>query len=129
MHQAVFLVVHCLLEFFESGFKFRQFSVLELGCLLQIVIALCGFDLFIDFLDFLTHFGDLGDRCFLIIPARLFDLKILLQLGQLFLERFQPLLAQMVFLLLEGRHLDLSLHNLALLFIHLSRHGIQFRLD
>ena len=62
-------------------------------------------------------FPDLLDQSFLVLPLRAHRPALLLQIGQLFLDRAEPVLRRPVLLLLERLAFDLQLTDLSLDFI------------
>ena len=106
-----------------------QFAVFQLGGLIEVVAVLRHLYLGIDLLDLLPQVLHLADGLLLVLPAGLHAVKLLPQLGQLFLYLRQVRLGQLVGLLLHGRFLNFQLHDAVPQLIHLGGHRIHFGLD
>ena len=125
MYQTVFLLSGSLLFLLKRTLKLRQLTVRQLSCFLIIAFALGYLDLIIYSLYLLTDLRNLIYRSLFVFPLRLGLFKLFLLSGQLLLQIFETLPAQVIILFLEGRHLYLHLHYAARSFIQLCRHGIQ----
>ena len=106
-----------------------QFAVFQLGGLVQVVAVLRHLYLGIDLLDLLPQVLHLADGLFLVLPAGLHAVKLLPQLGQLFLYLRQVGLGQLVGLLLHGRFLNFQLHDAVPQLIHFGGHRVHLGLD
>ena len=109
--------------------ELRQFAVLQLCRLIQIIISLCQLDLFIHRLDLLTERGQILDCLFLVIPLCFLRIELVAQLGKLTLQHFQTVAARLVCLLLQSCLFNLHLHDLSPQLVKLRRKRIQFCLD
>ena len=128
VHQAQILVLHPLLLLIQLFLQLRQFAVLQLRRLVQVISLLGLLDLPVHLLDLLPQGGQFIHRRLLILPLGLLGRKFIVELRQLLLQIRQSLPAQAVGLLLEGRLLDLHLHDLPGQLIQLRGHGVQLRL-
>ena len=108
----------------ELGFELGEPAVAQLGALVEVVLPLGGLDLLAHLLDLLPQGADLLDRPLLGLPLRPHGVGLGLQVRQLAAEVLQPLLARLVLLLLEGRLLDLELHDAAGHLVELLGHGV-----
>ena len=118
-----------LFLFFAGGFRglqllfqLREFAVLELGHLVEIVGPLGGLDLLANLVNLLADFAGGFDAAPLRLPLGLEGVPLGLEIGQLFFEGFEPLLGGGVLFLFEGLPLNLQLENAPLEVFQLLRH-------
>ena len=122
----VMSIVDLLLLLGQLLLGFGQTTVFQLGCLLQIIVALGGFNLAVQILNGLPQLLHLADGVFLIVPLCLHGIEAIPLLCQLLLQLGKICLAQLVLLFFQGGFLDFHLDNLAGHRIQLGGHGVHF---
>ncbi len=122
------------LRLFGDGFlcrqlllQLRQLAVLQLGCLVQVVLALGTLHFGVDALDVLAQLVHLRDGVLFAFPLCLHLVELVALFGQLLLHLAQVRLRQLVVVLLQRGLLDFQLHDVAADVVHLGRHGVDFR--
>src|SRR5439155_18331248 len=90
----------------ELALELGELPVLELGHLVEIVLALGLLDLLLRLLDLLAQLAEAADGGLLALPLRAERVRLLAEVGQLLLEPPPALARAVVALLLEGLALD-----------------------
>src|SRR4029078_2721664 len=108
----------------ETGLELRQRLVLELGRGLVVGLALGLLDPDLELLQLRLRGADRGDGRLLRLPALLQGAGLLLEIGELLLQRPSARLRRVVLLLAEGFALDLELDPASLRFVQLDRHRV-----
>ena len=129
VHQASVSFAYALFLVFQFFLKLRQFSVLQLCRLFQIVSLLGHLDLFVDIFDLLTDLLQPLDRMLLVIPLSFLAVEGVPHFRQFLLKICKAFFTEIVCLFFKSGLFDLQLHDLASLLIQFGRHGIQLRLD
>ena len=125
--QGIALSLLCKLFFLgKLGLELRQGAVLQLRRLVQVVFALCLFDLAVGGFYLLAEILHLADGVLLVLPLCLHRVELLALLGKLLLDIREMLLRELVSLLFQSRFLDLVLHDGTAYFIKLLRHAVHF---
>ena len=122
--------------FFRDGFflfqlllQLRQLAVFQLRRPVQVIGPLGALDLRVDPLDVLPQLRDLADGFLFGLPPGLHGVEFIPLLRQLPLHLFQMRPGQLIVVLLQGRLLDLQLHDPAPDIVQLRRQGIDLRPD
>ena len=129
MHQGKILHPDLLLLNLQLLPQGGQRTVVQLAGLCIVPLSLGDLDLAVHGINLLPELRELLHGSLFILPLSLPVVKFILQLSKLFLQCFQPLLAQSVALFLECDLLDFQLHGPAVQLIQLRGHGIQLRFD
>src|SRR4029077_3499742 len=108
----------------ELALELRELPVLELGDLVEVVLALGLLDLLLRLLDLLADLAEAADRLLLGLPLRTERVRLLAEVGELLLETAEAVARRGVALLLERLALDLELHDLAIHLVELLGLGV-----
>ena len=100
VYQRQILFLHSIFLDGQLLLQFRQFTILQLRCPVQVILLLRQFNFFIHGLNLFPQTGQLLYRMFLVVPLGLFRVKFIPQFCQFFLQRCQTLLAGLIRLLL-----------------------------
>ena len=109
--------------------QLRQPAVLQLGGLVQVVLALGALDVGVHLLDLLAQLLHLADGALLLLPLGLHAAELVAQFLQLTLHVLQLALGELVVLLGQRRLLDLLLHDFPGNLVHLLGHGVDLGAD
>ena len=118
-----------LLLFLQGFFQGGDLAVLQLGGLVQVVLALGLFQLGVGSFQIGAELLDLTDGLLLVVPLGLLRLELLAHVRELLLDLGQVLLGEVVALLFQGGFLDLMLDDLPLDDVQLGGHGVDLRAD
>src|SRR6185295_7138433 len=113
-----------LLLLLEPRLELRERLVLELGGRLEVGFPLGLLDPDLKLFELGLRLADRANRRLLRLPALLQRAGLLLEVGELLLERSEPRLRRVVGLLAERLALDLELHPAPLGLIELDRHRV-----
>ena len=99
-----------------------ELAVLQLGDLVEVVLALGFFDRELGLFDLGFEFCEFFESACFGFPLRLQPRALFLDLGEFLLEFLQPIARRLVGLALERLALDLQLHHAPIDLVDLDRH-------
>ena len=114
---------------FQLLLQFRQLAVLQLGGLVQVILALGFLDGGVGLLDLLAQSLHLANGVLLVLPLCLHAAELILQFGQFLFQFLQTALAQGIGLLFQADLLDLELGDPVGEVVHLAGHTVHLGLD
>ena len=114
---------------FQFLLELGQTAILEFCRLVEVVFHLGCFDFGIDLFDLFPERTHLGNGVLFIFPLGLHAAELFPELCQFPAQVGKVFHGELVSFLLQGGFFDLQLHDPAVEFVHLGRHGIQLGTD